>query len=78
MFWKISQRGIKFSYRYAVENGHDQRHLNSIDKENKKQAPKTENTCNNIHKIPWMPVKVPDTRKELQKRGCKAIFTSAI
>ena len=76
MFWKMSRRGIKFSYRYDVENGHIY-YLNSIDKENKKQAPKSESTCNNIHKIPWIPVKGPDTRKEPPKRGFKVIFTSA-
>ena len=47
----MSRRGIKFSYRYDVENGLIY-YLNSIDKENKKQAPKSESTCNNIHKIP--------------------------
>ena len=53
-----------------VENGHDRNHLYSIIRENKRQAPKTENTNSNI-------VKDPKLRKELRKTRCKVIFTSA-
>ena len=39
-----------------VDNGHDRIYLNSIIKENKHQAPKTENKDNNIVKLPWKPI----------------------
>ena len=60
-----------------VENRHDRNHLYSIIRENKHQAHKTENTESNIVKIPWMPIIGPKIRKELQKTGCRVIFTSA-
>ena len=60
-----------------VENGHDQSYLYSIIRENKRQAPKTENTDRNIVKLPWIPIIGPKIRKELRKTGCKFIFKSA-
>ena len=60
-----------------VENGHDRNYLNSIINENKHQAPNTENKDSNIVKLPWTPIIGPKIRKELQRTGCKVIFTSA-
>ena len=62
---------------FFIQNRHDQNYLNSIVKENKHQAPKTENTDNNIVKLPWIPLIRSKIRKELPKTGCKVIFTSA-
>ena len=50
-----------------VENGHDRNYLYSIIRENKHQAPKTENTGSNIVKLPWIPIIGPRIRKELRK-----------
>ena len=46
-----------------VENGHDQNYLYSIIRENKHQALKTENTHNNIVKLPWITIIGPKIRK---------------
>ena len=48
-----------------VVNEHDRNYLNSIVRENKHQAPKTENTDNNIVKLPWIPILRPKIRKKL-------------
>ena len=61
-----------------IENGHDRNHLYSIIRENKHQAPKSENTDSNIVKLPWIPIIGPKIRKELRKTGCRVIFTSAV
>ena len=47
-------------------------------RENKHQAPESENTESNIVKLPWIPIIGPTIRKELQKTGCKIIYTSDI
>ena len=60
-----------------AENGHDWNHLYSIVRENKHQAPKTENIDSNIVKLPWIPIIGPKIKKELWKTGCRVIFTSA-
>ena len=60
-----------------VENGHDRNHLYSIIRENKHQAPKSENTDRSIVKPPWIPIIGPKIRKELRKIGCSVIFRSA-
>ena len=59
------------------EKRHNQNHLYSIIRENKRQAPKTENTDSNIVKLPWIPIIGPKIRKKLRKTRCKVIFTSA-
>ena len=46
-------------------------------KENKLQAPKSENTDNNIFRIPWIPIIGLKVRRKLRKTGCQIIFTSA-
>ena len=48
-----------------AENGHDRNHLYSIVRENKHQAPKTENIDSNIVKLPWIPIIGPKIKKEL-------------
>ena len=68
---------LKFFVDMLVENGHDRNHLYSIIRENKHQAPKSENTDSNIAKLPWIPIIGPKIRKELRKTGCRVIFTSA-
>ena len=69
-----------------AENGHDRNYLNSTIKENKHQAPKTENTDGKIVKTPWITIigtkirkelRKTKIRKELRKTGCKVISTSA-
>ena len=60
-----------------LDNRHDQNYLNSIIRENKHQAAKTENTHSNSVKLPWIPIIGPKIRKELRKTGFKDIFTSA-
>ena len=60
-----------------VENGHDQNHLYPIIRQNKHQAPKSENTDSNIVKLPWIPIIGPKIRTELRKTGCRIISTSA-
>ena len=55
-----------------VENGHDRSHLYSIIRENKCQAPKTENTDSNIVKLPWIPIIGPKIRKELRKKDTRS------
>ena len=50
---------FKDSQDCFVENRHNQNYLNSIVTENKYQAPKTENTYNNIVKLPWIPLLGP-------------------
>ena len=61
-----------------VENGHDQNHLYSRIRQNKHQAPKTENTDSNIVKLPWIPITGSKKGKEIWKTGCRVIFTSAV
>ena len=46
---------LNFLVDMFVENGHDRNHLYSIIRENKHQAPKSENTDSNIVKLPWIP-----------------------
>ena len=66
MFWKITfDEELNFFLDMLVENGHDRNYLNSIIKENKPQAPKTENKDNNIVKLPWIPFIGPKVREEL-------------
>ena len=60
-----------------AENGHDRNYLNYTIRENKDQAPKTENTDGKIVKIPQITLIGPKIRKELRKTGCKVISTSA-
>ena len=60
-----------------AENGHDRNYLNSTIKENKHQAPKTENTDGKMVKAPWITIIGTKIRKELRKTGCKVISTSA-
>ena len=60
-----------------IDNGHDRNHLYFIIRENKHQAPKSENTDSNIVKLPWIPIIGPKIRKELRKTGCRVIFASA-
>ena len=38
---------------------------------------KAESSGSSIVKLSWTPIKEPKIRKELQKSGCKATFTSA-
>ena len=64
---KYLEKESSFLTDMFVENEHDQNYLNSIVQENKHQPPKTENTDNNIVKVPWIPVIGPKTRKELRK-----------
>ena len=52
-------------------------YLNSIINENKHQTPNTENKDSNIVKLLRIQIIGPKIRKELQKTGCKVIFTSA-
>ena len=68
---------LNFLADMFVENGHDQNHLYSIIQENRHQAPKYENTDNNIVKLPWIPMTEPRIRKELRKTRCRVNFTSA-
>ena len=56
-----------------VDNGHDRNHLYSIIRENKHQAPKSENTDSNIVKLPWIPIIGPKIRKELRKTIAKQL-----
>ena len=60
-----------------VENRPDRNHLYSIIRENKRQAPETENTDSNIVKLPWIPIIGSKIRKEPRKTGFKVINTSA-
>ena len=60
-----------------LENGRDGNHLYSIIREIKHQAPKSESTDSNIVKLPWITLTAPKIRKELQKTGCRVIFTPA-
>ena len=60
-----------------AENGHDRNYLNYTIRENKDQAPKTENTDGKIVKIPQITLIGPKIRKELRKTGCKVTSTSA-
>ena len=39
-----------------AENEHDRNYLNSIVKDNKLKATKTENTDKHVVKIPWIPI----------------------
>ena len=74
---KYLDEDLNFLVDMFVENGHGQNYLNSIINENKHQAPNTENKDSNIVQLPWIPLIGPKIRKELQKTGCKVIFTSA-
>ena len=49
-----------------VEKGHDRNHLYSIIRQNKLEAPKSENTDSDIVKLPWIPIIGSKIRKELQ------------
>ena len=75
---KYLDEELNFLVDMFVGNGHDRNHLYSIIRENKRQAPKTENTGGNISKLPWIPNIGPKIRKELWKTRCKVTFTSAI
>ena len=74
---KYLDEELHFLVDMFAENGHDGNYLNSIINENKHQGPNTENKDSNIVKLPWIPIMGPRIRKELQKTGCKVIFTSA-
>ena len=60
---KYLDEALNFFVDMFVEKGHDRSHLYSIITENKRQAPKTENTDSNIVKIPWVPIMGPKKRK---------------
>ena len=66
---KYLDEELNFLVDKFVENGYDRNHLYSIIKENKRQAPKTENTDINIVELSWIPIIGPKIRKELQKTG---------
>ena len=74
---KYLDEELNFLVDMFVENGHDRNYSNSIINENKHQAPNNENKDSKITKLPWIPIIGPKIRKELQKTGCKVIFTSA-
>ena len=74
---KYLDKELNFLVDMFVENELDRNRLYSLITENKRQAPKTENTDSNIIKLPWMQVIGPKIRKELRKTGRKVIFTSA-
>ena len=74
---KYLDKELIFFIDMFVENGHDRNYLNFIIRENKHQAPKTENTNCNIVRLRWIPIIGPKIRKELPKTRCKVIFTSA-
>ena len=74
---KYLDEDLNFLVDMFVEKGHDRNYLNSIINENKHQTPNTENKDSNIVQLPWIPIVGPKIRKELQKTGCKVIFTSA-
>ena len=74
---KYLDKKLNFLVNMFMENRHDRNHLYSIIRENKRQAPKTENTDSNIVKLPQIPIIGPKIRKELRKTGCKFIFKSA-
>ena len=56
---------LNFLVYMFVGNGHNQNHLYSIIRENKRQAPKSENANCNIIKLPWISIIGPKIRKEL-------------
>ena len=75
-FEKYLDYELNFLVDMFVENGHDRNDLYSITRENKHQAPKSENTDSNIFKLPRIPIIGPKIRKEHRKTGCRVIFTS--
>ena len=74
---KYLDEKLNFLVDMFIENGHVRNHLYSIIRQNRRQAPKAENTDSNIVKLPWLPIIGPKIRKELRKIGCKVMFTSA-
>ena len=74
---KYLDEELNFLVDMFVENGHDRNYLNSIINENKHEARNNKNKDSNIVKLPLIPIIGPKIRKELQKTGCKVIFTSA-
>ena len=51
-----------------VENGQDRNDFYSIIRENKHEAPKSENTGSNIVKLPWILIIGPKIAKKLRKQ----------
>ena len=66
---KYIEENLNFLMDIFVEDGYDRNYLNSIVKEDKYQAPKTENTDNNIIKLLLIAIIGPKIRKELRKTG---------